>query len=414
MTRTYYANHQIWKKNTIFLYDTVITRAFEWPTLTCQWFPDVETPPDKPYETHRLLLGTHTSDEDQNYLQIATVQLPRRPEIDLKRFDDERGEVGGYGGVGSTEARIQITQKIDHEGEVNKARYKPQNPNVIATLGSRGDVLVFDRTMHSNTPTGTCEPQIRLVGHKDEGWGLSWSTQREGLLLTAAEDVRLWDLNEVEKLTKGTVLDKSQVFRSHTSQVNDVQWHPTQSTFFGSVSDDTYLNIHDTRSDNRDKAAHSTVAHQEPVNCLAFSPINEYILATGSSDSTVGLWDMRNLKSKIHSLEGHKSGCSVQSISWHPTEETIIASAAEDHRLLLWDLSRIGEEQEQEDAEDGPPEIFFQHAGHTDLIHDFSWNLNVPWTIASAAQDNVLQIWQPAHNIVAEDEESVNPEEIEA
>lgn len=341
------------------------------------------------------------------------MQLPRRPEIDLKKYDDERGEVGGYGGAGPQEARLQITQKIDHEGEVNKARYKPQNPNIIATMGGRGDVLIFDRTMHSNTPTGTCDPQIRLLGHQKEGWGLSWSTQKDGLLLTAAEDVRLWDINEVEKLTKGTKLDKCRVFRSHTSVVNDVQWHPTQANFFGSVSDDHYLNIHDIRQDNRDKAAHSTMAHEDGVvNCLAFSPLNEYVLATGSADSTVGLWDMRNLKIRIHVLEGHKAGAAVQTINWHPTEETILASAATDRRLLLWDLSQIGEEQEPVDAEDGVPELFFVHAGHTDLLHDFSWNLNMPWTIASAAQDNVVQIWQPAHNIVSE-EPPVDPSELE-
>ena len=30
---------QIWKKNTPFLYDTVMTQALEWPSLTAQWLP---------------------------------------------------------------------------------------------------------------------------------------------------------------------------------------------------------------------------------------------------------------------------------------------------------------------------------------------------------------------------------------
>lgn len=32
---------------------------------------------------------------------------------------------------------------------------------------------------------------------------------------------------------------------------------------------------------------------------------------------------------------------------------------------MMWDLSRIGEEQTPEDAEDGPPELLFVHGGHT-------------------------------------------------
>ena len=33
--------YKIWKKNTPFLYDMVMTHALEWPSLTAQWLPDV-------------------------------------------------------------------------------------------------------------------------------------------------------------------------------------------------------------------------------------------------------------------------------------------------------------------------------------------------------------------------------------
>uniref|UniRef100_A0A7N5ZR26 Histone-binding protein RBBP4-like N-terminal domain-containing protein n=1 Tax=Anabas testudineus TaxID=64144 RepID=A0A7N5ZR26_ANATE len=33
--------YKIWKKNTPFLYDLVMTHALEWPSLTVQWLPDV-------------------------------------------------------------------------------------------------------------------------------------------------------------------------------------------------------------------------------------------------------------------------------------------------------------------------------------------------------------------------------------
>jgi histone-binding protein RBBP4 len=51
--------YKIWKKNSPFLYDLVITHALEWPTLTCQYFPDSEVT-DKAI-TQRMLVGTHTS-----------------------------------------------------------------------------------------------------------------------------------------------------------------------------------------------------------------------------------------------------------------------------------------------------------------------------------------------------------------
>jgi len=33
-------NYKIWKKNVPFLYDMVVTKALEWPSLTVQWLPD--------------------------------------------------------------------------------------------------------------------------------------------------------------------------------------------------------------------------------------------------------------------------------------------------------------------------------------------------------------------------------------
>lgn len=133
-------------------------------------------PQNKPYTTHRLLLGTHTSGQAQDYLQIATVQIPKRDgpasggdKLDAGDYDDERGELGGH--TIPAAPRIQIIQKINHAGEVNRARYMPQNPDLIATKAVTGEVLIFDRTKHSSDPEkgGVCKPDIRLVGQNREG-----------------------------------------------------------------------------------------------------------------------------------------------------------------------------------------------------------------------------------------------------
>ncbi|CAK5070605.1 unnamed protein product [Meloidogyne enterolobii] len=60
--------YKIWKKNCPFLYDMVMTHALEWPSLTVQWLPDVKRVDGDDYTTHRLILGTHTSDEQVFFL----------------------------------------------------------------------------------------------------------------------------------------------------------------------------------------------------------------------------------------------------------------------------------------------------------------------------------------------------------
>lgn len=51
--------------------------------------------------------------------------------------------------------KIEIEIKINHEGEVNRARYMPQNPCIIATKTPTSDVLVFDYTKHPSKPGKT-------------------------------------------------------------------------------------------------------------------------------------------------------------------------------------------------------------------------------------------------------------------
>ena len=91
----------------------------------------------------------------------------------------------------------------------------------------------------------------------------------------------------------------------------------------------------------------------------------------------------------LFSMNTHS--CYLQ-VQWSPHNETILASSGTDRRLHVWDLSKIGEEQSAEDAEDGPPELLFIHGGHTAKISDFSWNPNDPWVICSVSEDNIMQV----------------------
>ena len=137
---------------------------------------------NKEFSVQRLILGTHTSDAEQNYLMIAKVHLPLDDaNIDPRKYDDQKGglysttspslplpsslsliyslssifpshkittltlykEVGGFGAVSE---KIEIEQRINHSGEVNRARAMPQNPTIIATKTVTSDVYIFDYT----------------------------------------------------------------------------------------------------------------------------------------------------------------------------------------------------------------------------------------------------------------------------
>lgn len=47
------------------------------------------------------------------------------------------------------------------------------------------------------------------------------------------------------------------------------------------------------------------------------------------------------------------------------------------------------------------------HGGHTNKIADFSWNPLEPWVIASAAEDNIVQVWQLVRNGLIREREAL-------
>ena len=103
--------YKIWTNTRPYTDIHMMTHALEWPSLTAQWLPDVTRPEGKDFSIHRLVLGTHTSDE-QNHLVIASVQLPNDDaQFDASHYDSEKGEFGGFGSVSG---KIEIEIKINH------------------------------------------------------------------------------------------------------------------------------------------------------------------------------------------------------------------------------------------------------------------------------------------------------------
>ncbi|KAI0499442.1 hypothetical protein KFK09_020345 [Dendrobium nobile] len=344
---------RVWKKNSPLLYDLVISHALEWPSLTVQWLPSASS--SHSWSSARLILGTHTSDDTPNFLMISAVQLPSPTHI--------AGEPLLNSPLPPV-PNIRIEQRISHEGEVNRARHMPQKPSLIATKSCGPEVHVFDSGKRPMIPPNgePCRPDFVLRGHLTEGYGLAWSSMKEGYLLSGSYDSKicLWDVGSV---TNEKVLDAKEVFEAHEAAVEDVDWHFDNENLFGSVGDDNRLMLWDLRSSR--KPEHSILAHGDEVNSLSFNPFNEWLLATASVDTNIKLFDLRKLTSSLHTFYSHT----------------------------------IGDEQNEGDASDGPPELLFVHGGHTAKISEFSWNPEEPWVFASVAEDNILQVWQMAESI---------------
>ena len=300
----------------------------------------------------------------------------------------------------------QPLQLINHEGEVNRARFMPQNPFLVATKTVSGELHVFDTSRHPARPPagGGAAPDMRLTGHTDQGFGVSWSPLLTGRLLSGSNDARVcvWDT-----AAAATTTGALHTYSGHVGAVGDVAWHASQPHVFGSVGDDCTLRLWDTRKPPAEACVHNVRAHDAEVYCLAFNPRNEFLLATGSADKTVELFDTRRMAASVHTLvcdtDDLRTG-EVLTLAWSPHHEAVLGSCGAERRVNVWDFSRIGQEQSPEDAEDGPPELLFSHGGHTARVSDFAWNAREEWQVASVAEDHQLQIWQPVTSMFLDED----------
>ncbi len=85
---------------------------------------------------------------------------------------------------------ISIKNKSAHPSEINRCRYNPFSPRMIASLGSAGPVYISD--------LATNKIQFQLEGHQGDGFGLAWNKGIEALLATGAQDGKtiVWNLQQ--------------------------------------------------------------------------------------------------------------------------------------------------------------------------------------------------------------------------
>lgn len=393
-------DYRVWKKNVPYLYSYLLTSSLLWPSLTVQWFPDVEFNEANKSYTYRLLSGTFTSSSAHENLKILQVALKKLEKLaSVEKYDPDSQEFLSTDSAKAGFKKLLSVQDILHKGEVNKARYMPQNSNLICSINNLGEVYVFDRTKHSSSIRleKDFKPQISLAHHKQEGFGLSWNVQNEGLLLSCAldGDVALWDVKNYsssQSLTPVLTFDQA-----HEAGTNDVKWMIQHDSVFASVGEDRALRIFDTRTHAQTLANSQS---QTAINTVSFNHENMFCLATGDNAGRVNIWDLRAIQQPVHTINNAHDG-SITVLDWNRRVPKVLATGGQDDcSVKVWDLSQIGAANVTDlKITEKPQELVFVHKGHMLGVNDLSWNPHDDWLLASAANDNSLHIWKPATTI---------------
>lgn len=389
-----------WKKNTKLLYDYLNTNSTKWPSLTCQFFPDLDTSSDQ----HRLLLSSFTSSqlpEDESVYISKISTLKHLNWSSLNNFDMDEMEFKPDPSVKLPPKNLTTEVSIRFpNGDCNRSRYLPQNPDLIAAASSDGSVYIFNKTKHGNSvlrSKSSDDFQARLfsgshdaqnLDNFNEAVSLSWNKHKEGILGVSYSQgqCNIWD---VKKFSRSNILisQPELTVTFDSNGCNDLDWMPMHDSMFIACGESNKLGLFDIRlNGEKEVNSISNYKHEDGINTCKFNPGNSLLVASADTCGRINLWDIRKLDQEPISTMQH--GSSISTIEWNPNIGVVFASAGQEDGLVkLWDAS-VGKE-------------IFVHGGHMLGVNDISWDMHDPWLMASVSNDNTIQIWRPAKNIVS-------------
>eukprot|EP01029_Cantina_marsupialis_P017575 TRINITY_DN3948_c2_g1_i3.p1 TRINITY_DN3948_c2_g1~~TRINITY_DN3948_c2_g1_i3.p1 ORF type:complete len:226 (-),score=48.42 TRINITY_DN3948_c2_g1_i3:222-899(-) len=189
-------SYLIWKKNSKYLYDNLVTASFDWPALSVAWMGGLQQDKDGRF-IQKMVYGTQTDGTEQNHLIIAEIKYPTN-EVpkEEQTLDSVMNEYGGH----KSGLKVQLTSlvKMNHDGEVNKVAVMPQDQKYVASRTVGGDVHVFNYyQQQSASADGAASPNFKLVGLTGDGFGLTWNSILKGHLASCDVNgvVCRWDMS---------------------------------------------------------------------------------------------------------------------------------------------------------------------------------------------------------------------------
>lgn len=361
-------------------YDMLHIFTTPWPCLSFSVIKDSLQNESRDYpHTLSIIAGTQASKPNKNAIYLIKCRG-----LSKTRKDHENEDIKPK----PTKPSISMAT-IPHKGGINRIRsFQPNLDTLLAAAWvDTGQVHIWNASAaFSSLDTITSDrngifnesPLYTLREHKEEGFGIAWSSQ--GRLLTG-------DMNGYIILSNpnSTNWEPSNSFKAHSKSVEDIQWSRVEQNVFASSSSDQTFKIWDIRDTSSPVV--SVHASRSDINVLDWNPLVHYLMAIGCDDGSFSTYDLRFIKQEnpksLSHFSWHKEA--ITSIEWHPSDSSTLVVSGSDNQTSLWDLSLEHDAEQPIDNDDNiPPQLLFIHQGQED-IKESHWHTQIPGTIISTS-----------------------------
>ncbi|XP_058196458.1 uncharacterized WD repeat-containing protein C17D11.16-like [Rhododendron vialii] len=219
-----------------------------------------------------------------------------------------------------------------HTDAVLGLAWNKEYRNILASASADKLVKIWD------VATGKCD--ITMAHHTDKVQAVAWNHHVPQVLLSGSFD-------HTVVLKDGRIPSHTGFKWSVSADVESVAWDPhTEHSFVVSLENGTVsgFDIRAAKSDQSSdsKPSFTLHAHDKAVCTISYNPLAPNLLATGSTDKMVKLWDLSDNQPSCVASYNPRAGA-VFSISFSEDSPFLLAIGGSKGRLEVWDtLSDAG------------------------------------------------------------------------
>uniref|UniRef100_A0AAR2INH4 WD repeat domain 17 n=1 Tax=Pygocentrus nattereri TaxID=42514 RepID=A0AAR2INH4_PYGNA len=266
---------------------------------------------------------------------------------------------GGVGLYDMGAKKWDFLRDLGHVETIFDCKFKPDDPNLLATASFDGTIKVWD----INTLTAV----YTSPGNEGVVYSLSWAPGDLNCIAgaTSRNGAFIWDVKKGKMITRFNEHGKNGIFC--------IAWSHKDSKRIATCSGDGFCIIRTIDG----KILHK-YKHPAAVFGCDWSQNNKDMIATGCEDKNVRVYYLATSSDQpLKVFTGHTA--KVFHVRWSPLREGILCSGSDDGTVRIWDYTQ-----------DACINVL---SGHTAPVRGLMWNSEVPYLLTSGSWDYTIRVW---------------------